>query len=183
MSSYHVSARIQEANMVHSGLALPPLLRGDSTATSVMAALAVLLPAAALPVLDAAPVTTLPERMTAGSVIAIETTTATAVTPVIVLAALIGELPYPCVKSSVWYADLEPCSERDRDVKEDRDREDRDRRENGTNGDDRKGTSSCWFYMATLYLTVQQPWTALNVPPTTISILPSKGVDSRLQLM
>ena len=32
-------------------------------------------------------------------------------------------------------------SERDRDVKDDRDRgDDRDRRENGTNGDDRKGT-------------------------------------------
>lgn len=30
-------------------------------------------------------------------------------------------------------------SDRDRDVKEERDREDRDRRENGTNGEDRKG--------------------------------------------
>jgi hypothetical protein len=33
------------------------------------------------------------------------------------------------------------CSDRDRDTKDDRDRDrdDRDRRENGTNGDDRKG--------------------------------------------
>lgn len=93
----------------------------------------------ARPALVAALGTTRLGRMivaTATGVIAI--TTVTDVTLATVLAALTGK---SAKQNQMWYSFIDKTfSDRDRDVKDDRDRDDRDRRENGTNGDDRKGT-------------------------------------------
>lgn len=128
----------------------------------------------------AAPGTIRLARTTAATVtvIGIATTTAIVATPVIALVAPTGKL----LRHSLWTWLLIQChdSDRDRDGKDDRDRDDRDRRENGANGDDRKGMLKLSDMPANR--AVLTKLSQLSIAPiaqrTTTSTLPSDSSNS-----